>query len=83
MEFIRFIFSSFWIWLGFAILILIFGGTLSAVVKAINERKRRKVALYRMGNVTRMEVEKASRGDVATAATIINEKTDRTEGENT
>lgn len=65
MEFIRFIFSSFWVWLGFLVLIGAAGEAVSSVVKAA--KQNRKVAVYRVGDVKRVEIENATRGDVSAA----------------
>lgn len=61
MEFLRFIFSSFWVWLGFVVLVAAAGGAVAEIVKAI--RPARKIAVYRTGDVVRVEVEGAGRGD--------------------
>ena len=60
MEFLRFIFSSFWVWLGFVVLV-----AAAEIVKAI--RPARKIAVYRTGDVVRVEVEGAGRGDIPAA----------------
>lgn len=39
MEFIRFIFSSFWIWLGFLILIAATGNAVAQIVREIRGKK--------------------------------------------
>ena len=66
MEFLRFIFSSFWVWLGFVVLVAAAGGAVAEIVKAI--RPARKIAVYRTGDVVRVEVEGAGRGDIPAAA---------------
>lgn len=38
-DFIRFIFSSFWIWVGFALLIVMIGNAIAEVIKAIRGPK--------------------------------------------
>ena len=53
MEFLRFIFSSFWVWLGFVVLVAAAGGAVVEIVKAI--RPARKIAVYRTGDVVRVE----------------------------
>ena len=65
MEFLRFIFSSFWVWLGFVVLVAAAGGAVAEIVKAI--RPARKIAVYRTGDVVRVEVEGAGRGDIPAA----------------
>lgn len=65
MEFIRFVFSSFWVWLGFIVLILSAAGAAAEIIKAA--KQNRKVAVYRVGDVKRVEIENATRGDVTAA----------------
>ena len=65
MEIIRFILSSFWIWLGFLILIVAAG---SAVVEII------KVDAYRIGERWHIEIDGAGRGDVAAAIREVKKK---------
>lgn len=65
MEFIRFVFSSFWVWLGFIVLILSTAGAAAEIIKAA--KQNRKVAVYRVGDVKRVEIENATRGDVSAA----------------
>ena len=67
MEFLRFIFSSFWIWLGFVVLVAAAGGAVVEIVKAI--RPARKIAVYRTG-----EVEGAGRGDIPAAVKAAKER---------
>jgi len=69
MEFLRFIFSSFWVWLGFVVLVAAAGGAVAEIVKAI--RPARKIAVYRTGDVVRVEVEGAGRGDIPAAVKTI------------
>lgn len=65
MALVLFIFSSFWVWLGFIILIYtVFSGA-AEVVRAC--KRNRKVTTYRVGNSWRMEIENASDGDVVSA----------------
>lgn len=40
MEFLRFIFSSFWVWLGFVVLVAAAGGAVVEIVKAIRRPGR-------------------------------------------
>lgn len=65
MEFIRFVFSSFWVWLGFVVLVLAVAEGAAEIIKAA--RQNRKVAVYRVGDVKRVEIENATRGDVTAA----------------
>ena len=77
MEFLRFIFSSFWIWLGFVVLVAAAGGAVVEIVKAIHPA--RKITVYRAGDVVRVEVEGAGRGDIPAAVKAAKERD--TEGE--
>lgn len=72
MEFLRFIFSSFWIWPGFVVLVAAAGGAVVEIVKAI--RPARKIAVYRTGDVVRVEVEGAGRGDIPAAVKAAKER---------
>lgn len=72
MEFIEFVFSSFWIWLGFVVLIVAAGEAVSGIVAEINQK--RKIFVYRTGDVVRVEVENADRGDISAAVKAANER---------
>lgn len=72
MEFLRFIFSSFWVWLGFVVLVAAAGGAVVEIVKAIHPA--RKIAVYRTGDVVRVEVEGAGRGDIQAAVKAAKER---------
>lgn len=74
MEFLLFIFSSFWVWLGFVVLIVATGEAVAGVVKEF--RQKRKIAVYRTGDVVRVEVENAGRGDISAAVKAANERDD-------
>ncbi|MCI8471459.1 MAG: hypothetical protein HFJ35_08485 [Clostridia bacterium] len=65
MEFLRFIFSSFWVWLGFIILVGAVGGVLVALVKAC--KRNRKISGYRVGQRWKLDVENASADDAHNA----------------
>lgn len=65
MEFLRFIFSSFWVWAGFLVLVAVVLNGAAELVKAC--KQSRKVAVYTMGGVRRVEIENATRGDAAAA----------------
>ena len=62
MEFLRFIFSSFWVWMGFIILIAAVFGGVQETVKAC--KRNRKVSGYRVGQRWKLDVENASADDV-------------------
>lgn len=72
MEVLRFIFSSFWIWLGFVVLIAAAGGAVVEIVKAVHPA--RKIAVYRTGDVVRVEVEGAGRRDIPAAVKAAKER---------
>lgn len=65
MLFLAFIFQSFWHWLGFIVLVLMVAASALAIIKAA--KQNRKVAVYRVGDVKRVEIENATRGDVTAA----------------
>ena len=65
MEFLRFIFSSFWVWLGFIIMLSMIGGGMIELVKAC--KRNRKVSGYRVGQRWKLDVEKASAEDAQNA----------------
>ena len=65
MEFLRFIFSSFWVWMGFIILIAAVFGGVQETVKAC--KRNRKVSGYRVGQRWKLDVENASAEDAQNA----------------
>ncbi len=72
MEFVKFIFSSFWIWTGFVVLVAAAGGAVAEIIKAVHPA--RKIAVYRTGDVVRVEVEGAGRGDITAAVKAAKER---------
>ena len=64
-EFLRFIFSSFWVWAGFLALVAVALSGAAELVKAC--KQSRKVAVYKVGDVRRVEIENATRRDAAEA----------------
>lgn len=63
MDALRFIFSSFWVWLGFATLVLIVAGGLGYVIKAL--RSSREITIHEEGVGRRtVEIKNASGADV-------------------
>lgn len=64
MEFLRFIFSSFWVWLGFVILVAMVGGVLVTLVKAC---KRNRKVMGRYIGERWVKIENASEKDVQQA----------------
>ena len=77
MEFLRFILSSFWVWLGFVVLIAAAGEAVVGIIRAVHPA--RKIAVYRAGDVVRVEVEGARRGDIP--ATVKAAQNQNTRGE--
>ena len=65
MEFLRFIFSSFWVWLGFVILVSMVGGGVIELVKAC--RRNRKVTVVRMGRSIHTTIENATKDEAQNA----------------
>ena len=59
MDALRFIFSSFWIWLGFTTLVV-------DAIKAIRNTRNVKIYTFENGNRT-VEIENATKADVADA----------------
>ena len=57
MEVLRFIFSSFWVWLGAVVLVAAAGEAVAGIIKAI--RQPRKITVHRAGDIVRVEVEGA------------------------
>ena len=62
MEFLRFIFSSFWVWLGFMLLVSMVGGGVIELVKVC--KRCRRISGYRVGQRWKLDVENASAADV-------------------
>ena len=67
-EFLRFIFSSFWVWAGFLVLVAVVLNGAVELVKACKQSRR--VAVYTMGGVRRVEIENATRRDAAEAVRL-------------
>ena len=72
MELLQFVFSSFWVWLGCVVLIVAAGEAVATA--AAGFRQKRKVSVYRVGDVTRVEVENAGRADIPAAVKALNEQ---------
>ena len=66
MDALRFIFSSFWIWLGFTMLVAVVLKYLVDAIKAIRNTRNVKVYTFENGNRT-VEIENATKADVADA----------------
>ena len=80
MEILQFIFSSFWVWLGFVVLIVAAGEAVAGVVKEF--RQKRKITVYSTGDVMRVEVDNAGRGDISAALKAANERDKEAGAEN-
>lgn len=63
MEALRFIFSSFWIWLGFTTLVAVVLKYLVDAIKAIRNTRNVKIYIFENGNRT-VEIENASLADI-------------------
>lgn len=72
MELLQFVFSSFWVWLGCVVLIVAAGEAVATA--AARFRQKRKVSVYHVGDVTRVEVENAGRADIPAAVKALNEQ---------
>ena len=66
MDALRFIFSSFWIWLGFITLVAVVLKYLVDAIKAIRNTRNVKIYTFENGNRT-VEIENATKADVADA----------------
>jgi hypothetical protein len=66
MDALRFIFSSFWIWLGFTTLVAVVLKYLVDAIKAIRSTRNVKIYTFENGNRT-VEIENATKADVADA----------------
>lgn len=65
-EILQFIFSSFWIWLGFSTLVAVVLKYLVDAIKAIRNTQNVKIYTFENGNRT-VEIENATKADVADA----------------
>ena len=65
MEFLRFIFSSFWVWLGFFILVSMIGGGVIELVRAC--KRNRKVTAYQIGGQWHVTIENATKKEAQNA----------------
>lgn len=65
MDALRFIFSSFWIWLGFTTLVAVVLKYLVDAIKAIRNTRNVKIYTFENGNRT-VEIENATKADVPT-----------------
>lgn len=72
MEFLKFIFSSFWTWLGFLILLSAAAGAVKYALEGLGElvkacKRNRKVEACRVGEHWSVSVENASKEDAMNA----------------
>lgn len=75
MDALRFIFSSFWIWLGFTTLVAVVLKYLVDAIKAL--RTARVVRIYRFDNgQQKIEIENATNKDVADAICATSDESD-------
>ena len=68
MEFLRFIFSSFWVWAGFLVLVAVALSGAAELVKAC--KRNRKITAYRIGERYHVTVENATRRDAVEAVRL-------------
>lgn len=78
MEFIRFIFSSFWVWFGFFLLIFVLGGIILSLVKELRKGKTIRVYPLETGGQG-ATIERATKADVKWVVKYIKGETE--EGE--
>lgn len=69
MELLELIFTSFWTWLGFIILIAAAGGAVADIIKAA--RAKKKIDVYKYGGRWRVELEGAGCEEIDTAIQAI------------
>jgi 3-deoxy-D-manno-octulosonate 8-phosphate phosphatase KdsC-like HAD superfamily phosphatase len=60
MEFLQFIFSSFWVWLGFILLVLADGDVLVDLVEAFRPEKKKEIKKFAVDDGTTVRVVEAS-----------------------
>lgn len=70
MDALRFIFSSFWIWLGFTTLVAVVLKYLVDAIKAIRNTRNVKIYTFENGRCA-VEIENATKADVADVADAI------------
>lgn len=68
MEFLRFIFSSFWVWAGFLVLVAVILDGAAGLVNAC--KRNRKITAHRIGERYHVTVENATRRDAAEAVRL-------------
>lgn len=79
MEFLQFVFSSFWVWLGFVIMLLMIGGGLIELVKAC--KRGRKITVVRTGKSVHTTIENATKEEAKNAVLTADYKPDGEEEE--
>lgn len=75
MEFWRFIFSSFWIWLGFTFLVATVLKYLVDAIKALRNARTIKIYRFEDGKQT-IEIQNATRADLADIAGVNADESD-------
>jgi len=63
MEFIRFIFSSIWVWLSFSVTLLLVLGGMTSIIKALRGSKKIRVSYDENGRRVAV-IENATKADV-------------------
>lgn len=77
MEFLMYVLSGFWPWLGLVILIMVTGDAVAEVVKAF--RKFQKIEAYRLNGEWTVHIDGARRGDLSEILSTPAEKGSQTE----
>ena len=73
MEFIRYIFSNFWIWFGFFILVAVLANAAVLAIKSVAETRRIKV--YKIGGRWNVKISGAGWSDIDTVIkNVVTEK---------
>lgn len=68
MEFLRFVFSGFWVWLGFMLLVSMVGGGVIELAEAC--KRGRKVTVVKMGASVHTTIENATKDEAQNAVLL-------------
>ena len=79
MEFLMYVLSGFWPWLGLVILIMVTGDAVVEVVKAF--RKLHKIDAYQINGAWSIHIDSARRGDLSEILSTPTEKESQEEQE--
>ena len=79
MEFLMYVLSGFWPWLGLVILIMVTGDAIAEVVKAF--RKLHKIDAYQINGAWSIHIDSARRGDLSEILSTPTEKESQEEQE--